>query len=84
MVAKMPAIFYFTQNFKLSKSIELNICIARNDEYDINNNNNNNNNNNKFINVSRNFSMHANWRHKVVKVFKVTKAIKFKTKVYIQ
>ena len=49
MVAKMPAIFYFTQNYKLSKSMELNICIARNEEYDISNNNNNNNNNNKFL-----------------------------------
>ena len=28
------------------------------------------NNNNNFINVSRNLSMHANWRHEVIKVIK--------------
>ena len=27
-------------------------------------------NNNNFINVSRNLSMHANWRHEVIKVIK--------------
>ena len=57
-----------------------------------NNNNNNNNNNNKKKKkkkkkknyLSRNFSTHANWRHKVIKVRKVTKVIKYKTQVCIQ
>ena len=39
-------------------------------------NHNNNNNTNNFINVSRDFSVRANWRHKVMKVIRITKVIK--------